>query len=234
MTNNLNLTGSRFYRLVVIAPARISLRTKGAYYYWKCLCDCGSIKTIRQDHLIKERTRSCGCLQKERVSQKNSLNLVGKKFTRLTVLSRQGSDIRQESKWLCICDCGQKIIAIGGHLQSNHTKSCGCLLHDVLTTHGMSKTPVYRVWANMIKRCTNPNNPGWKDYGGRGITVCEEWYEFKNFFKDMGLPPKGLTLERINNNGNYEPDNCCWATRSEQNSNKRSKKTMGATSGKTL
>jgi hypothetical protein len=90
-----------------------------------------------------------------------------------------------------------------------------------MTTHGMSRTRVYRVWAAMLQRCTNPLSPAWPDYGGRGITVCESWRSFESFYADMGTPPPGLTIERMNNDSGYSLTNCRWATRSDQQRNRR-------------
>lgn len=89
------------------------------------------------------------------------------------------------------------------------------------TTHGMSRTPLYRVWDSMVRRCTNPSHKKWRLYGGRGITICERWLKFENFYADMGETPTGLTLDRIDNTKDYEPGNCRWATYSEQNKNRR-------------
>ncbi len=106
---------------------------------------------------------------------------------------------------------------MAGSLKSGNTKACGCL-HK---THGMSEHPLYSVWGQMKERCQKPTNQAYKNYGGRGISVCERWESFENFLFDIGIPPKGLTLERMDNDGNYEPGNCKWATRSEQRANQR-------------
>jgi hypothetical protein len=119
--------------------------------------------------------------------------------------------------WIFKCDCGkEKIIRVDG-VKSGQTKSCGCFRN----THTMSKTSIYRSWASMKSRCHNENVPHYKDYGGRGITVCEEWMEFENFYKDMREKPEGKTLDRINNDKGYYKKNCRWATRKEQSNNVR-------------
>jgi hypothetical protein len=155
-------------------------------------------------------------------------NLIGQNFGKLTVISRAGSSAHQKRTWLCLCDCGKQIVVDGGHLKSGHTKSCSCLqkqkIGDLRRTHGHSmRTPEYRAWAAMKDRCGNPNNPAYKNYGGRGIKVCQRWIEsFENFLTDMGLRPSpGLTLERIKNDDGYEPSSCKWATRIEQANNTR-------------
>jgi hypothetical protein len=130
--------------------------------------------------------------------------------------------------WLCRCKCGTEREIISAVLRSGRSKSCGCETSEAIAAskrdHGETKrgyqSRAYRTWANMINRCTNPKRREWHRYGGRGITVCERWRDFKNFKADMGDPPPGLTLDRINNSGNYEPGNCRWATRKEQTANR--------------
>lgn len=160
-------------------------------------------------------------------------NLVGNKYSRLTVISYAGHGANYNSKWICLCDCGKEAIIYGGNLKRGRTTSCGCALKELMKskfiTHGQSLkgkwTPEYRVWSCMIQRCSNPKIRNYKEYGGRGISVCENWNNFKNFFHDMGKrPSKDHSLDRMENNGNYEPGNCRWATRKEQARNKRSNK----------
>jgi len=150
---------------------------------------------------------------------------IGDKFGRLEIIENLGTT-NKNTRFRCRCECGNITSVCRCGLRSGRTKSCGCFLIETRTTHGMSRTPTYNAWVSMIQRCTNHNNISHKNYGERGITVCKKWQSsFEAFFKDMGKKPKGLTLERINNNLGYSKDNCKWATRVEQNRNQRLYKT---------
>jgi hypothetical protein len=149
-------------------------------------------------------------------------------FGRLTVLYK-ATPTDKNIRWQCRCVCGNEVSVHRGSLTRGLTKSCGCLNREVAsareTTHGFTRCKTYRteygIWAAMKRRCTNPNTAAWHDYGGRGITVCRRWDKFENFLADMGRRPSGLTLDRRDNNQNYTPNNCHWATRQEQARNTR-------------
>lgn len=156
---------------------------------------------------------------------KKQLDLIGERFYRLTVLEHAGSK-NGHSLWKCQCDCGKESIILGGNLKNGLSRSCGCLRSEMMvkkqTKHSMHGTPQYQVWRNMIDRCTNHKNKRFNRYGGRGISVCDKWLTFEGFYEDMGNKPRGLTLDRKNNDGNYCKDNCRWATTEEQSNNKSS------------
>jgi len=152
------------------------------------------------------------------------INLVGKKFDRLTVIKRTGSAPNKDTIWLCHCSCGTYKNVCGSKLRGVRTRSCGCLRKDKpnYKTHGMSRTSTYECWCNMKRRCYDQSNKSYKNYGARGIYVCKRWKDsFENFYSDMGEKPHGMTLNRENNDGIYSPNNCNWATHSEQNKNRR-------------
>lgn len=157
----------------------------------------------------------------------NLINLTGQRFGRLTVVERAENDKHGSPKWKCVCDCGKEKVVYGSSLRNGKTKSCGCLARELSSnrkkTHGLSKSKLHRVWGNMKDRCENKNCKSFPNYGGRGISVCDEWHNFQNFYDWAVLAgyADGLSLDRIDVNGGYCPDNCRWATSKTQANNQR-------------
>ena len=156
-------------------------------------------------------------------------DLTGLRFGRLSVIERAGSNARRHATWLCRCDCGNTTVVSGADLRSGNTKSCGCYHDDVSrvlrTSHGSYGTKLYYVWLSMKGRCLNPKNKAYKNYGARGVTVCDEWLNNFESFQQWALSngyEEGLSLDRIDNDAAYEPSNCRWVTSVVQNNNRRS------------
>jgi len=154
----------------------------------------------------------------------------GQRFGRVVALNRVGFGPGR-ARWNCRCDCGTEFITTGVDLRSGNTKSCGCYKRERLgassTTHGATRdgmSGAYRSWLSMKSRCLRKGNNRFRHYGARGIAVCDRWLSFENFLADMGERPDGYSLDRMDLNGHYEPDNCRWATRQQQMSNQRQTK----------
>lgn len=220
-----DLIGIRFGKLVVKSLAYVDVRK-----YWKCDCDCGNETVKRGDFLKSGHTKSCGCqktrLRHELRHMEASLikDISGLRFGRLRVI---GIDHRLERKngggvifWKCICDCGNETTASGSHLKRENTSSCGCLHRERLlasgTTHGGKWTRLYRIWSAMKERCSRAGHISYKNYGGRGIKVCADWRNSFDAFRRWALAhgyADNLTIDRVDNDGNYEPGNCQWLDR---------------------
>ena len=165
------------------------------------------------------------------------IDLTGKKFARLTVISKAGHK-GKETTWNCVCDCGASLVVIGRDLRCGNTMSCGCLqierARDANIKHGGAvrgaKTALYARWEGIKKRCLQPHSKSYKNYGGRGITICKEWRDDFNAFREWafanGFSPE-LTIERVDYNGDYCPDNCTWIPKSEQSKNRRKPERRG-------
>ncbi len=156
------------------------------------------------------------------------INLISKKFGRLTVLYKVGVKKNRDAQWFCACECGKTIVASQSNLIRAKTKSCGCLRDEMTRartmTHGKSKTRLYNTWTHMRQRCEKPRCHDYPDYGGRGISVCSEWTNSFEAFWDWAIDhgyDNNLSLDRIDVDGNYEPSNCRWATIATQNNNLR-------------
>ncbi len=145
----------------------------------------------------------------------------GVRYGRLIAQERVGTNAAKQPLWRCVCDCGALAVVSANGLSTGNTRSCGCLLKETITKHGGAGKRSYNTWRAMLRRCKNPDDKDYPRYGGKGVSVCEEWLDYNTFAEDMGEPPDGHTLDRVDPYGNYGPGNCRWATLTTQARNIR-------------
>lgn len=199
---------------------RISESKIGRDWFVYCRCRCGIEKYVLRRNLNSNKSTKCWRCSRNDIGIGN---MVGNKFGRYLVLSINADKaFSKDISYVCQCECGNKKIIRGTHLRNGKSGQCKDCHSQSLKSHGLAHRCEYRIWKGMKDRCFNKNNKNYHNYGGRGITVCQRWFKFELFIEDMGYrPEKWLQIDRINNDGNYEPGNCRWTTRAINMANRR-------------
>ena len=217
----ISLVGEKYGKLTVVSLNEE--KTRNGVLFWNCLCECGNKYIARGSNLKSGKSTHCGCSRKEYPN--NFIDLTGRKYGSLTALDVY-SHSRGRIMWNCVCDCGQRIVVNGESLRTGHRKTCGDRIrHKVASRAKLSSTDkrLRTAWRSMLIRCT-PKYHGRKNYFDKGISVCEEWNQQYEKFREWALAngyDDSLTIDRIDTNGNYEPGNCRWVSNADQQRNKR-------------
>lgn len=223
----INIAGQKFGKLTAL----YRVGTANGEAVWHCKCDCGNESDVRSYCLRKGTTLSCGCLNN--IGERTFVDRTGLRYGRLVAIKRVGTK-HHEAAWLCKCDCGNETVVTGGNLTTGITKSCGCLQRENgvktgrMIIHGGTNTRLHGVWVGMMHRCYTKSSGSYENYGARGITVCDEWHDFDVFREwaiktgyDPDAPRGKCTIDRIDNDGNYCPENCRWVDMKVQRHNQR-------------